>query len=84
MGADRKIVSIAVSDRDAPHVAMAAAMLVAERPEIEVAVKAGLVVVAGPGRASSLRSRWTAALLNERLVAEATERRSLILAELVA
>lgn len=84
MGTEDFVAVIAVSARDMPHARDAAAMLTMDRPDLAVAVSQGNAVLSGRHGERAMRLWWTTALLNERLVADASERRSSLLGELVA
>lgn len=84
MGKGDCVAVIAVSARDVPHAGGAAAALIKDRPDLRVSFSPTGVVVSGRHAERTLHLWWTTALLNERLVADASERRRSILRELVA
>lgn len=84
MGHVAVAVWVDVVPADAPHALAAARTLMAERPGLDVAVRAEGVTVAGVVDGEAMRRWWSIALLNERLVAEAAPRRASILRELVS
>lgn len=78
-------IQLPVNDRDLAHVAASAARVRNFWSGVTVMIADRTVTLASTLDANaSLELIWTCALLNERLVAENAERRSRVLADLVA
>ena len=78
------IASVRVEARDRDHVVAAIARLEAFWPGAKAAVKPDVIMLLSDRHdAATLASIWKCALLNERLVADGSALRQLVLADLV-